>query len=77
MAYSCYDNIFLILSVTHPELQHQYQAFAHLLQVNSLPANAGETRDTGLIPWLGRSPGRGNGNPPQYSFGASLITQMV
>ena len=33
----------------------------------SLPANAGELRDTGLIPGLGRSPGRGNGNPLHYS----------
>ena len=24
-------------------------------------------RDMGLIPVLGRSPGEGNGNPPQYS----------
>ena len=23
--------------------------------------------DPGLIPWLGRSPGEGNGNPLQYS----------
>ena len=29
--------------------------------------NAGDTRDTGLIPGLGRSPGKGNGNPLQYS----------
>ena len=27
----------------------------------------GDTRDAGLIPWLGRSPGEGNGYPPQYS----------
>ena len=25
------------------------------------------TRDTSLIPGSGRSPGEGNGNPPQYS----------
>ena len=25
------------------------------------------TGDLGLIPGLGRSPGEGNGNPPQYS----------
>ena len=31
------------------------------------PANAGDTRDAGLIPGLGRSPGIGNGNPLQYS----------
>ena len=24
--------------------------------------------DAGLIPGLGRSPGKGNGNPPQYSY---------
>ena len=31
------------------------------------PANAGDIRDTGLIPGLGRPPGKGNGNPLQYS----------
>ena len=34
--------------------------------VKNLPANAGD-RDLGLMPELGRSPGEGNGNPPQYS----------
>ena len=29
--------------------------------------NAGDTGDVGLIPGLGRSPARGNGNPLQYS----------
>ena len=31
--------------------------------VKNLPANAGDVGD----PWSGRSPGRGNGNPLQYS----------
>ena len=35
--------------------------------VKNLPANAGDTRDMGSIPGLGRSPGKGNGNPLQYS----------
>ena len=35
--------------------------------VKNLPANAGDTRDAGLIPRLGRSPGIGNGNSLQYS----------
>ena len=36
--------------------------------VKNLPAdNAGDTRDSGSIPGLGRSTGRGNGNPLQYS----------
>ena len=30
-------------------------------------ASAGDTRDTDLIPGLGRSPGEGYGNPLQYS----------
>ena len=32
------------------------------LVVKNLPADAGDTRVTGLIPGLGRSPGIGNGN---------------
>ena len=35
--------------------------------VKNPPANAGDTRDTGLIPGSKRSPGEGNGNPFQYS----------
>ena len=36
--------------------------------VNNPPANAGDLRDEGSIPGLGRSPGEGHGNPLQYSF---------
>ena len=39
-----------------------------VLIVKNLPANAGDTGDTGLIPGLGRSPGEGHGNPLQYSY---------
>ena len=35
--------------------------------VKNLPANAGDIRDSGVIPGLGRSPGEGNGNKLQYS----------
>ena len=35
--------------------------------VKNLPANAGDTRDSSLIPELGRSPGVGDSNPLQYS----------
>ena len=35
--------------------------------VKNPPANAGDARDVGLIPGLGRSPGGGNGNSLQYS----------
>ena len=35
--------------------------------VKNLTANAGDIRDAGPTPGLGRSPGRGHGNPFQYS----------
>jgi len=38
-----------------------------VLVVKNWPANAGDLRDTGSIPGLGRSPGEGHGNPLQYS----------
>ena len=37
------------------------------LVIKNLPANAGEIRDAGSVPGLGRSPGEGNSNPSQYS----------
>ena len=38
-----------------------------VLVVKNPPANAGDARDAGLIPRLGRSVGDGSGNPLQYS----------
>ena len=38
-----------------------------VLALKNLPANAGDVRDLGWIPGLGRSPGGGHGNPLQYS----------
>ena len=35
--------------------------------LKNLPVNARGARNMGLIPWLGRFPGVGNGNPFQYS----------
>ena len=40
---------------------------ASVLMVKKLLANAGDFRDVGLNPWLGRSPGGRHGNPLQYS----------
>ena len=37
-----------------------------VLIVKNPSANAGDIKDTGLIPGLGRSPGGGHGNPLQY-----------
>ena len=36
--------------------------------VKTLPTQAGDIKEVGLIPELGRSPGGGNGNPLQYSL---------
>ena len=38
-----------------------------VLVVKNLPANAGDARDVGSIPGLGRPSGGGQGNPLQYS----------
>ena len=38
-----------------------------MLVIKNLPANAGDRRDMGSIPGLGRSPGGGYGNPLQNS----------
>jgi len=38
------------------------------LVVKKAPANAGNIREVGLIPGLGRSLGEGHCNPLQYSF---------
>ena len=38
-----------------------------MLVVKNLPASAGDIRDAGLIPGLGRSPGGGHGYPLQCS----------
>ena len=35
--------------------------------VKNLHANAEDTGDSGSVPWWGRSPGVGNGNPLQSS----------
>ena len=38
-----------------------------VLVVKNPPVNAGDIRDTGLTPRLGRPPNGGHGNPLQYS----------
>ena len=45
-----------------------------VLVVKNPPANAG---DMGSIPRLGRSPGRGPGNPPQYSCLEDLLDRAA
>ena len=45
----------------------QLGASQEALVVKNLPAIAGDIRDVGSIPGLGRSPGGGHGNPLLYS----------
>ena len=45
----------------------QHQASQVALVVENLTANAGDIRDEGSVPGLGRSPGGGHDNPLQYS----------
>ena len=42
-------------------------SFQVALVVKNPLANAGDAGDSGSVPASGRSPGRGNGNPLQYS----------
>ena len=44
-----------------------YWSFPGGTVVKNPPTNAGDTRDTGSIPWWGRSPSVGNGDVLQYS----------
>ena len=45
------------------------------IAVKNPPASAGDIRDTGLVPGLGRSSGRGHGNPLQYSCLEKLMNR--
>ena len=45
--------------------------------VKNLPANAGNAREVGSIPGLGRSPRVGSGNPPQYSCQRTPWTEKL
>ena len=43
--------------------------------VKNLPANAGDARDVGSIPGLGRSPEERHGNPIQYACLENLMNR--
>ena len=56
------------VSVTRKSFEYLYLTKGGLAEVvKNPPANAGDIRDAGSIPGLGRSPGGGHGNPLQYS----------
>ena len=56
-----------ILQCTLVASLHSTGASQVVLMVKNLPADAGDTRDVGCIPGLGRSPGERKGDPLQYS----------
>ena len=47
--------------------QNKHKDFPGSSVVENPPANAGDTKDVGLVTGLERSPGVGNGNLLQYS----------
>ena len=68
-SYHCRNNLVLICEVC---IQFEFfrvssGASQLALVVKNQPANAGDGGDLGSIPGSGRSPGRGHGNPLQYS----------
>ena len=48
-----------------------------VLAVKNMPANAGDLRDTGSIPGLGKSLVGGHGNPLQYSCPGNPMDRRV
>ena len=61
----------LSINVTIDKYRYLYiqvMASQVVLVVKNLLASAGDRRDVGLIPGLGRFPGEGHGNPLQYIF---------
>ena len=58
--------LFDFLIALNSETFFLYWGFPSGTAVKNPPASEGYTRDLGSIPGLGRSPGKGNGNPLQY-----------
>jgi len=63
--YTCYETSDGFSPVNRPFLL-QGSHIPGGAAVKKLPVSAGDTGNSGLIPWLGRSPGVGNGYPLQY-----------
>ena len=51
------------ITYRHDRVTFTLQASQAALVVKNLPASAGDIKDVGSIPGLGRSLGKGNGNP--------------
>ena len=72
----CLGNTKKPLQMMRLKLQPSYESIRAsqvVLAVKNPPASAGDVRDTSLIPWSGRSPGGGHGNPLSYSCLENLM----
>ena len=58
--------VYSVYTHTHTHTHTHTRASQVVLGVKNLPANAGDIRDAGLIPWLRKYSG-GHGNPFLYS----------
>jgi len=57
----------VLVKSTVPTVLHFLSFHQVVPVIKNLSVNAGDTRDGGLIPGSGRSPGGGHGNPLHYS----------
>ena len=60
--------LYLLAILWNSAFRWEYLSFSQVpLMIKNPPANAGDIRDAGSIPGLGRSPGGGHGKPLLYS----------
>ena len=81
LLFSIYQILFFMYICREKKSKKVYICICVFIYMGFPGSSAGEESacnagDLGLIPGLGRSPGEGNGNPPQYSW-TSLVFQMV
>ena len=77
--YSLWCTIKAVLKQNFYTTYIDQKSFLGGMVVQNLPANAGGTRDTGLIPGSGISPGLGNGNPffPGKFYGQRSLANII
>ena len=71
------DSIIFIFFLSHSPFIHLFSPFLDASLVAQLVKNPLATREMGLIPGLGRSPGEGNGYPLQYSGQENVVDCIV